>query len=176
MATMAINNDIFRWWMVAPPLLGGHCHNVTVAPLQLCDIAILHQLCVSPSQSSESPNGAPGSVQMSQQGTVLLHYRVAQVAETYKLGFEDFSNLCTFFWSQKVLVRQAWEGKRLSSVLSSQSSVLSPQSSVFTPHWRQSKKRSECGWILLTCVSMAQKQKIWKHYNVVTEMLSILDV
>ena len=34
MATMAINNDIFRWWMVAPPLLGGH--HPTNQPLSQC--------------------------------------------------------------------------------------------------------------------------------------------
>ena len=57
--------------------------------------------------------------------------RVAQVVQSCKPGFEDFSNLWGFLWSPRVKMRPAIRGEK--AVLSPQSSIFNPQSSVLSP-------------------------------------------
>ena len=103
MATMAINNDIFRWWMVAPPLLGGH--HPTIQPTTLTMSLSHHCCCCVTSQYTngvQRPNPQNhlqmvqppthqdlSSVQMSQQGPVLSHHNPTYYGCDHKSGWSS---------------------------------------------------------------------------------------
>ena len=70
---------------------------------------------------------------------------MAQVVQAFKLGFEDFSNLGGFLWSERVKMRPAIGGEK--AVLSPQSSIFNPQSSVLSPQssvLRNAQKQCFC--------------------------------